>query len=180
MAHHSVRTLDVPVLVTAGEPDESRRVLAAVDLSYAAGPTLEVAVRLARVTGAKLRLLHVIEAPPEYLAALPVRIDTAEYRRRAEGRLATLAAAVAGTTPVERIVREGSAVDAIADACREWDADLVVVGSHGKGWVDRVIIGSVAEKVLNRLAASTVVVPVRAPTGGATSLAPARGAAERG
>jgi nucleotide-binding universal stress UspA family protein len=40
------------------------------------------------------------------------------------------------------------------------DSDLVIVGSHGKGWVDRLLIGSVTEQILSALPASVLVIPV--------------------
>jgi nucleotide-binding universal stress UspA family protein len=44
-----------------------------------------------------------------------------------------------------------------------WRADVVVVGSHGKGWVDRLLIGSVTEDLLNNLPCAVLVVPVPKP-----------------
>jgi len=43
--------------------------------------------------------------------------------------------------------------------------DLVIVGSHGKGWVDRVLLGSTTERLLNKLPCPVLVIPVRAPGG---------------
>jgi nucleotide-binding universal stress UspA family protein len=58
------------------------------------------------------------------------------------------------------MVRRGHAAEVIAAASEEWSADLVVMASHGRGWVDRVLIGSVTEKLLNRLPTSVLVVPM--------------------
>ncbi len=44
-----------------------------------------------------------------------------------------------------------------------WRAELIVVGSHGKGWIDRLLIGSVTEDLLNNLPCAVLVVPVRKP-----------------
>jgi hypothetical protein len=60
----------------------------------------------------------------------------------------------------DRLVRHGPAAPTIATEAADWDADLVVVGSQGRGWVDRVLIGSVTEKLLNHLPPSLLVVPV--------------------
>src|SRR5207247_1085210 len=58
------RTTDVPVLVAAGSPATIRRVLVAVDQSRAARPTLRTAERCARLFGAELRALSVLEPLP--------------------------------------------------------------------------------------------------------------------
>lgn len=170
-AHHAVRTLDVPVMVTAPGRVEIRRVLVAADLSYAVTPTLEMALRTAKLFDAELMILHVIEGVPEFMASLPVQLDQAEYRSRAEARFAEAVGEVLGDTPAVRVVLTGSPADVITEQSAVWDVDLVVVGSHGKGWVDRVIIGSTTERLLNRLPTNTLVVTVRAPKGAATTLA---------
>ena len=40
-----------------------------------------------------------------------------------------------------------------------WGADLVVLGSHGKGWVDRMLLGSTTERLLSHLPTSMLVIP---------------------
>jgi nucleotide-binding universal stress UspA family protein len=62
----------------------------------------------------------------------------------------------------EKVTRYGAAVDAILQEAAEWHADLLVVGSHGKGLVDRLLIGSATERLLNHLPTSLLVVPVYA------------------
>ena len=60
-------------------------------------------------------------------------------------------------------MRRGRAAAAITSEVRQWNADLVVMGSHGKGWVDRLLIGSTSERLLNVLPTSMLVVPVSRP-----------------
>ncbi len=171
-AHHAVRTLDVPILVTTAREGPLRRVLVAVDLSYAATPAIEMARRMASLFRAELRVLHVFENLPAQLAALPIPLDAAKHRRDVEERFADTVQSVLNGAPADRVLRSGVPADVIARESSDWNADVVVVGSHGKGWVDRVIIGSTAERLLNRLPTSTLVVPVRAPKGAATRFVP--------
>lgn len=56
----------------------------------------------------------------------------------------------------------GLPAETIAEEARAWQADLIVVGSHGKGWVDRILIGSTAERLVTELPTSVLVVPVKA------------------
>jgi nucleotide-binding universal stress UspA family protein len=62
-----------------------------------------------------------------------------------------------------KVVRLGIALDVIAEEAAAWRADVVVVGSHGKGWVDRLVIGSLTEDLLNDLPTGVLVIPVPAP-----------------
>lgn len=65
-------------------------------------------------------------------------------------------------TPVEAAVREGAPGDEIAAEARAWDADLLVVGTHGRGWGERLLLGSVAEAALRDAPCSVLAVPPRA------------------
>jgi hypothetical protein len=62
----------------------------------------------------------------------------------------------------DQVVRTGPAVATIVAEAAAWHADVLVVGSHGKGWVDRLLIGSTTEHLLNALPASVLVIPTAA------------------
>jgi nucleotide-binding universal stress UspA family protein len=157
--HHAVRTIDVPILVTAAERPLFGRVMVAADLSEAATPTLTTGVCFAAVFGAELRALSVVEPFPP-IPDVAVQVDEQEHLRLAEEEFARIVERTAGGAELSRLVRCGTPARAIAEEAEAWGADLVVVGSHGKGWVDRVLLGSTTERLLNRLPTSLLVVPV--------------------
>jgi nucleotide-binding universal stress UspA family protein len=158
-----VRTATVPILITGPAIPGIRRVLAAVDLSSAARPTLVAAERIADLYDAKLRVLHVVEPMP-LLPELPASLTVNELVAFAENELEESVWPLIGRADAEQLVRRGHPAETIAQDAAEWAADLIVVGTHGKGWVDRVLIGSVTERLLNSLPAAMLVVPVSAPT----------------
>ena len=151
------RTTEVPLLVTGGARVPIRRVLAAADLSGAAQPTIEAAERYAGLFGAELRVLSVIEPLP----AIPEapNYDLTEYYAALEDQLKRRVWSLVRSPQVEKVMRYGMPVDTILGEAAAWPADLAVVGSHGKGWVDRLLIGSVTERLLNQLPTSLLVVP---------------------
>jgi nucleotide-binding universal stress UspA family protein len=155
-----VRTTDVPVLITGDRRSRVSRVLAAVDLSAAAQPTIEAAERFATLFNADLRVLNVLEPLP----AIPEapNYDTGKYYARIEEYLQDHVWPLVRVSRAETLTRYGYPVDTIRAHVREWDADVVVVGSHGKGLVDRLLIGSATEALLNALPTSLLVVPVHA------------------
>jgi len=155
------RTTEVPVLVVAGSPTVIRRVLVAVDGSAASRPTLEAADRYAALFGAELRALSVLEPLP-VIPGMTQAYETGEYYAMSEELLERDVWSLIRTPGVERIVRSGMAVETIAREATEWGADLLIVGSHGKGWAERVLLGSVTERLLNHLPTSLLVVPVGA------------------
>jgi len=149
-----VRRLTVPLLVTAGELRVRPRVMVAVDPSYAAVPTARQAVAFARLLGSPLHALHVVDPPPA-IAELP-RDWSREIVERDVWPLIPL-------VEQGKVIREGVPFDTIVGEAAAWRADVIVVGSHGKGWVDRLLIGSVTEDLLNNLPCAVLVVPVPKP-----------------
>lgn len=162
-AHHLVRTAPAPVLVVGASSHAPRRVLVATDLFEAAGPTLATAARYAELFGAQLRAVHVVE-PATFPTVVPLSldIDVIEARSRAEfERLVQVQQSE--IPPSDRIVRRGRADEEIAEEVAAWRADLLVVGSHGKNWIDRLLIGSTTERLLNVLPTSLLVLPIHKP-----------------
>jgi len=157
-AHYLARVLDIPMLVTAAGGLGLKRVLVAVDLSTATGRTLATGVALARALGARVRVLHVLE-PIRYAYVVLRAPDVGALLERSRATLIRMAARV-GVPAEDTIVRRGGAADTIVAEADEWRADLIVVGSQGKGFVDRLLIGSTTESLLERLPASLLVVPV--------------------
>jgi nucleotide-binding universal stress UspA family protein len=144
------------------------RVLAAVDLSSAALPTIKAGEWCARLLGGKLRILHVVQ--PLDLVLGPVdALDQAAYERHAREAFERLTAPLPAAE--DQVVRTGLAVETIVAEAAAWHADVLVVGSHGKGWVDRLLIGSTTEHLVNALPTSVLVVPTAAATlkGGKTA-----------
>jgi nucleotide-binding universal stress UspA family protein len=175
-AHALVRTLDVPVLVARELAVPLRSVVAAVDLSEAASPTVHAAERFAGLFQASLGLVHVL-APAPAMLDLPRSLFDVEVAERTREQLARHVWPLTTYRDVRTNVRHGSIEAEIAAESDARRADLVVVGSHGKGWFDRVVIGSTTERLLNALPASLLIVPVvtgrerRAPRAAAPRLA---------
>ena len=163
-AHHVVRVTDIPLLVTGEQVAATRRILVAADLSYAVRPTFEAAAGMSRLLGADLRVMHTVEPLPVF-AEMPALWNEEAFYQDSRAQFEHCLEPLLRETAAESVVRRGYAPDAIAAEVAEWGADLVVVGSHGKGWVDRLLLGSTTERLLDQLPASLLVVPVPAPSG---------------
>ena len=165
-AKNAIRALDVSVLITTG-PKAFARVLVPVDLSEAALPTLAAAERFARLFGAKLRVLHAVEPFPYAAEGITV-VDVAMLARQAEEAFERTIWPKVTYAAVEKVVRRGPALTTIEHEAIEWPADLVVVGAHGRGRVERIFLGSVSEGVVNALPASVLVVRGHGPGAGSS------------
>jgi nucleotide-binding universal stress UspA family protein len=160
-AHYLVRTLDVPILVVGASAAPITNVLAAVDLSIASVSTMKTAERLAALFGGRVRLLHVVE-PMRFTYLAPDQWDEPAYERRSHDAFERFASPFKDISSEDRVVLHGLPAETIAEEAEAWHADVVVVGSHGKGWVDRVLVGSTTERLVTQLPTSILVVPLNA------------------
>lgn len=148
-----------------------RRILVAVDDSDTAQLALDHALQFAREQQARVRIVHAVESV-HFLVSLaggyPFDASALVESMREDGRRVLAAARVqahkagleAETALVEgETAAERTATIVVQDALR-WDADLIVVGTHGRRGLDRVVLGSVAEALVR--IAHTPVLLVRA------------------
>jgi nucleotide-binding universal stress UspA family protein len=126
-----------------------KHVLCPVDFSEFSGPSLTHAVRLARVFRARLTVLHVIPPLPAAIhegTGFPWVANPDELARVELDRL--VEPVVGQGVPIETRVLEGDTVRSIRAQAAALPADLVVVGTHGQGGFERLVLGSIAEKVI--------------------------------
>ena len=145
-----------------------RRILVAVDGSDAASAGLREALRLAKSEGAQLFILHVVNEALPYtpLAGAPP-IDFIEILQEAGRRVLEHArgtAQAAGVPATTLLVEsdERSAAHGILEQARKHEADLIILGTHGRRGLRRLVLGSDAELVVR--SAPAPVLLVRAPS----------------
>ncbi|HUJ58330.1 MAG TPA: universal stress protein [Kofleriaceae bacterium] len=136
------------------------RILVALDGSPSAPKVLEAAGRLARLTGAKLVLFRAItvatDLPEEVLIRGELRLEDV-LRARAHDELERLAAGIDPALIEQIVVELAVPWDGICRAARQRDVDLIAIGSHGYGALDR-ILGTTAAKVVNHADRNVLVV----------------------
>jgi universal stress protein A len=119
-----------------------RRILVPVDFSPAAGAAFRYASNLGAAFGARLIVLHVI-SPVYYLEPADFASLVHEARLAAEARLSKLRPA-----PSRALVEVGIPHDLIVQVAESVGADLIVIGTHGRSGLQRLMLGSVAENVV--------------------------------
>ena len=140
-------------------------VLAALDHTGCATEVLEVAEQLAASLGAELVLATAVALPAQVPADLMlstmgvdgVALDvlTRDATRALEGLAATCA------RPARVKVRAGHPVDVVLDLAHEEGADWLVLGTHARRGLNRLLLGSVAEDIQRRATIPVVTVPTQ-------------------
>lgn len=138
-----------------------KTILAATDLSAPARHAADRAARLAQETGASLVLLHAL--PVRALADLRRWLGPDMERQLHEDagqRLQTMAADLQGTRQVKVDARlaDADVLDEVDRQAKAVDADLVVVGARGAGFLRRLVLGTTAERLLRRTATPLLIV----------------------
>jgi universal stress protein A len=139
---------------------ELRNILCAMDLSEPSERALELAAALARDRGARLLVLHVAVPPPFVRPGELAKVlqQPGGYRQELEDLLRRFQpSGLEGR--IDYRIEEGMPADEILRLAEETPCDLVVLGTHGRGGLGRLLLGSVAEEVLRR--ASCPVLTVR-------------------
>jgi nucleotide-binding universal stress UspA family protein len=147
-----------------------KRILISVDGSDTSNKALVAGLEMARETSARVRLVHTVNEMA-YMGGIDpygtYSADVAGMMREHGAKVLNDAMAIAQSAGVEAsqalLDDPGKRLgESVAEAAKLWNADLVVVGSHGRRGIGRVLLGSGAEQIL-RLAPVPVLVIRSAP-----------------
>ncbi len=137
-----------------------KRIAVPVDFSNNCLEALRGACEMAAAYGAELHLIHVEE--PWIAAAMA---SSEPYpTKRIEEALKEVHVPVSGAIPVHRSVRIGDTVKELLGFLTANEIDLVVMGSHGRTGVSRLLLGSIAEAIVRRALCPVLIVRPRAPS----------------
>ena len=128
-----------------------QRILVPVDFSDSSEEAVRHAVGLATKFKARVRFLHVVQVMTSYLEG-PVFTQELmnvykEHERQARRELEKMKRlAVRG----EAVVKRGIPVLEILSEAKKFNADLIIVGTHGRRGLDRLMVGSVAQEIMRK------------------------------
>jgi nucleotide-binding universal stress UspA family protein len=179
-AERVIRYAPCPVLVLRGAKYKSitwngaagtagfklRKILVPVDFSKCSLAGVKYAARLAKSTGATLRLLHVVFPYTQVFAMDRVGADVKTPIQKAKTAAREEMNNLIGMNflrdvPCETEIRIGPAIDEICGETSRDDIDLVVTSTHGRTGFKRALLGSVAEHVVRYAECPVIIVPSR-------------------
>lgn len=130
-------------------------ILCPVDYSSSTEPAIRLAADLARARKSKIVLLHVID--PNEHAISTVESQNNRFQERLRDHYL-----VENDVEFQHVTRHGNPADTIIKFAKKQSTDIIVMGTHGRTGLARVVVGSVAQKVM--ALASCPVVTVKLPT----------------
>ena len=124
-----------------------KTIVLATDGSKYSALAAERAIAFAQSYGGELKVLSVVDVPTEFYAEAPQAVDDLVKKAKEYVAKVKLQAEAAGIK-AEAFVGEAEAHEAITKLAREENADMIILGSHGRTGMRRLLMGSVAEKVI--------------------------------
>lgn len=152
------------------------RVLIALDFDQTAQKVAETGFSLSKNTGSEVLLLHVVSDPLHYnnykhttimgfagyKDTVPLVLNGIKELKKESLRFLEKSKLHLGDEKIQVAVKEGDVAESILGAASKFKADIIVIGSHSRKWLENIVMGSVAEKVLRE----TVIPIFIVPTGG--------------
>lgn len=152
-----------------------KKVLIALDYDPTAQKVAETGFALAKAMSAQSILLHVVAAPMYYssvgyspimgfggfMGADFLQPNVTEELKRASLDYLEQSKKHLGDPTIQTEITTGDAAESILEAAKVLKADIIVIGSHSKKWLEKILMGSVTEKVLYHTAVPLFIVPTQ-------------------
>ncbi|MBN1953031.1 MAG: universal stress protein [Bacteroidales bacterium] len=151
------------------------KVLIALDYDPTAQKVAEKGYLLAKSLGAEITLLHVISEVAYYSSTYyspimgytgymdlgPIELESIETLKKTSIHFLEKSREHLGDKSIQLLVTEGDYADSIVNTAKEIQADIIVLGSHSRRWLEEILVGSVTEKVLHQSPVPLYIVPTK-------------------
>lgn len=154
-----------------------RKVLIALDYDKSAKKVAEAGFSLASSMGAKITLVHVLADPVYYssteynpitgftgftLLSPMFNDNPIDLKKAAQDFLEKFKQNL-GDETIDTVVEEGDSAESILKTAKKIHADVIVIGTHSRKWLENILLGSITEKVLRNSTIPLFIIPVRKP-----------------
>jgi nucleotide-binding universal stress UspA family protein len=150
-----------------------KKILIALDFNPTAEKIADAGYALAKATNAEVVLMHVVSEPTYYssldyspimgysgFGTLDVLNDLNEFKKASQDFLEQSKKHL-GDVRITILVGEGDCADAILNAAKELNVDTIVMGTHSRRGLDKILMGSIAEKVLHHSPVPLFIIPTK-------------------
>lgn len=152
-----------------------KKVLIALDYNPTAQKVAEEGFSMAKAMNAEVTLLHVISDPVYYSSAGyspimgfegfmemgPVQLISVDSLKKAALHFLDKSRNHLGDKTIQTLVAEGDFAETILETAKARHADVIVMGSHSRKWLENIVMGSVSEKVLHLTSIPLYIIPTK-------------------
>ncbi|MEP7320426.1 MAG: universal stress protein [Saprospiraceae bacterium] len=152
-----------------------KKILIALDYDPTAQKVAEIGFSLGENQHAEITLLHVIDSPSYYGSTVYDPImgfggytnlnmlapDIINELKKTSLNFLEKSKQHLGDDTIKILVKEGSVEESILEASKELNADIIVMGSHSRRWLENILIGSITEYVLHHSAVPLFIIPTK-------------------
>jgi nucleotide-binding universal stress UspA family protein len=152
-----------------------KKVLIALDYDPTAQKVAETGFSLAKAMGAEVILLHVISDPVYYssteyspimgfdgfMKTGSMQLDSVDALKNAALHFLDKSRQHLGDKTIQTLVEEGDFAESILKTAKDTHADVIVMGSHSRKWLEDIVVGSITEKVLHHTSIPMLIIPTK-------------------
>lgn len=152
-----------------------KKVLIALDYDPTAQKVAETGYAIAKAMNAEVILLHVLSDAVFYSASLydPImgfggfgnvdfmQSDVIANLKKTAQIFLNKSKSHLDDTYIQTLVKEGDFADSILEAANDLHADIIVMGSHSRKWLEQIVMGSTTEKVLHHISIPLFIIPTK-------------------
>jgi nucleotide-binding universal stress UspA family protein len=155
--------------------DNNKKVLIALDFDPTAQKVAETGFALAKSIGAEVILLHVVSDPLHYNTykhitvmgfagygnSVPLILDSVGELKKESRKFLRKSKLHLGDSSIKTLVEEGDVAESILEIAKKMHTDIIIMGSHSRKWLENIVMGSVAEKVLRQTVLPLYIIPTK-------------------
>jgi nucleotide-binding universal stress UspA family protein len=152
-----------------------QKVLIALDYNPTAQKVAEAGFSMAKAMNAEIILLHIISDPVYYSSTeySPImgfngfmemghkQFDNVDSLKKASQQFLDKSKQHLGDKTIQTLVGEGDFAESILKTAKDLHADIIVMGTHSRKWLENIVMGSVTEKVLNHSTIPLFIIPTK-------------------
>ncbi|TDD96880.1 universal stress protein [Flavobacterium cellulosilyticum] len=146
-----------------------KKVLITLDYDSSSQKVAERGFTMAKAMQAEIILLHVISNPTLYytgytasfIGMMPLQTKNVDDLKTVALNFLDKIKHELGNEGIQILVKEGDTVDSILEAAKDLQADIIVLGTHSRKWLENIVMGSVAEKVLKDTSLPLFIIPTK-------------------
>lgn len=142
-----------------------KKVLITLDYDPTSQKVAERGFTMAKAMHAEIILLHVISNPvlyyPEHAIMVPQQLHNLEELKTVAQKFLDKTKLDLGDKTIRTLIVEGDTAEQILESAKKTKADIIVIGTHSQKWLENILMGSVAEKVLKDTTLPLFIIPTK-------------------